>query len=685
MFLKKGFLFFAALAFLVFMGQASAGPNESAMLSLDLIVDGGAGNQTDDGVTSGTVSGQGTTIAVEVFATGVTTPLVGFVVQFDFDASLLTFSKAENSAFAFTIPEPTGTNFAATSPVTLDASGFLARAEFTTAADVTGQEFSLGIKSVTLSESSTSSDEIMTTSAIMFNVQPKVMSDAGGSVIIPREGSVSTTVTVANFAPDATITFTVEPEGAVELMQDGTTLTLTASGTEVIDVSVTASDGTTTTAPVAIQFVPFHLAAIPALDIDDSGNGMNNGNTSGTAVAGDNIVVEVFAGELSGAIGGANITFSIDPPTAAAPTGGASVDGLTVLGVAGGTVSFGASAAEGVTLGTNGYLGTVAFTAGPDVAADTEFTISVTDFTVLLASGDTPMPSVEPLMFNVQPKLTSDVGELVTIPRGGSATAVITAAGFAGDVAFTVGDPEGAATVESASDGATVTLTASGFGSAVVMVTATDGTATREITIQFDEQVAVELSAFVGEVVEDRVVLNWETASQTNNAGFRVLRSTDQETYEVVSDLIAGAGTTDQLMDYTFEDASLPAVEKVYYVLEQIDIDGTVQRSNPIEVLLGARFLDLPTEFSSAVYPNPFNPSTTISYNLPADADVSIVIYDAIGQEIRQLMSERHTAGRYSIPWDAKDHLGRSVGSGVYIAKIKAGQNTAIQKMLLLK
>ncbi|MDP6037925.1 MAG: T9SS type A sorting domain-containing protein, partial [Candidatus Latescibacteria bacterium] len=190
---------------------------------------------------------------------------------------------------------------------------------------------------------------------------------------------------------------------------------------------------------------------------------------------------------------------------------------------------------------------------------------------------------------------------------------------------------------------------------------------------------------FAGEAVEGHVVLNWATASQTNNAGFRVLRSTDQENFEVVSDLIAGAGTTDALVDYSFTDAIIPAAEQVYYVLEQIDLDGTIHRSNPIEVLLGARFLNLPTEFASAVYPNPFNPSTTISYDLPAEADVSIVIYDAIGQEIRQLVSQQHTAGRYSIQWDAKDHLGRSVGSGVYIAKILAGQNSVTQKMLLLK
>ena len=103
MLLKKEFLFSAVLTLLVFVGQAAAGPNANAVLSLDLIADGGAGNQRDDGVTSGTVSGQGTKIAVEVFAKGVTTSLIGVSVEFDFDASVLTYVKAENSAFFYHI------------------------------------------------------------------------------------------------------------------------------------------------------------------------------------------------------------------------------------------------------------------------------------------------------------------------------------------------------------------------------------------------------------------------------------------------------------------------------------------------------------------------------------------------------------------------------------------------------
>ena len=159
-----------------------AGSNANATVTIDLIPNGGAGNQSDDGVTSGTVSGQGTKIAVEVFAKGVTTPLQGMAINFDFDASVLTFVKVENSAFLFAIPDSTGGNFAATAPVTLATSGFIGRAEFTTAVDVTGRAFTLGIQSVTLAESSTLRDVITTTDVISFNATSSPDFDGDGTV-----------------------------------------------------------------------------------------------------------------------------------------------------------------------------------------------------------------------------------------------------------------------------------------------------------------------------------------------------------------------------------------------------------------------------------------------------------------------------------------------------------------------
>ena len=163
--------------------KIALGNNANAVLSLDLISDGGAGNRRDAGVTTGAVAGRGTKIALEVFATGVTTTLRGVILRFDFDASLVSFVKAENSAFSLSLPEGSvGAALAATSPATLASSGFLARAEFETVADVTGRAFSIGIESVELAESSTSSDLLTTTSEISFNATPSPDFDGDGTV-----------------------------------------------------------------------------------------------------------------------------------------------------------------------------------------------------------------------------------------------------------------------------------------------------------------------------------------------------------------------------------------------------------------------------------------------------------------------------------------------------------------------
>jgi hypothetical protein len=233
----------------------------------------------------------------------------------------------------------------------------------------------------------------------------------------------------------------------------------------------------------------------------------------------------------------------------------------------------------------------------------------------------------------------------------------------------------------------TITLGASGTGKMTATIIAAAGTSKDTSTVVFDVPVPAELSAFAGVFADGKVQLNWTTVSQTNNAGWKVLRSTDNVNFEPISGIVSGAGTSNEQLAYGYTDVNLPSgVEKVYYILEQVDLNGTVTRSRVAEVLLGGRFTDTPKEFSTAVYPNPFNPATTIAYNLPEAAKVSIVIYDAIGQQVRTLVGNVDAAaGRYTAQWDARDDAGRQVASGVYFAHITAGKFTGKQKMLLLK
>ncbi|HQU72826.1 MAG TPA: FlgD immunoglobulin-like domain containing protein, partial [Calditrichia bacterium] len=84
-------------------------------------------------------------------------------------------------------------------------------------------------------------------------------------------------------------------------------------------------------------------------------------------------------------------------------------------------------------------------------------------------------------------------------------------------------------------------------------------------------------------------------------------------------------------------------------------------------------------------YPNPFNPTTTIAYELPRAGEVSLVIYNVLGQVVRTLVSGQHGAGRFQAIWDARNDLGERVGSGIYLYRFDSGDYHEIRKMILLK
>ena len=84
-------------------------------------------------------------------------------------------------------------------------------------------------------------------------------------------------------------------------------------------------------------------------------------------------------------------------------------------------------------------------------------------------------------------------------------------------------------------------------------------------------------------------------------------------------------------------------------------------------------------------FPNPFNPITTLSYDLPKDNDVRLAIFDMLGNEVAILVNTRQQAGFKSIQWDATDSYGKQVSAGVYLYQIQAGEFVQTKKMVLLK
>jgi hypothetical protein len=84
-------------------------------------------------------------------------------------------------------------------------------------------------------------------------------------------------------------------------------------------------------------------------------------------------------------------------------------------------------------------------------------------------------------------------------------------------------------------------------------------------------------------------------------------------------------------------------------------------------------------------YPNPFNPLTTIRYDLPEDGFVNVTIYDMMGRTVKIVVTEEQSAGVKSVQWDATDSFGKPVSAGVYLYQIQVGEYMQTKKMVLLK
>jgi hypothetical protein len=186
--------------------------------------------------------------------------------------------------------------------------------------------------------------------------------------------------------------------------------------------------------------------------------------------------------------------------------------------------------------------------------------------------------------------------------------------------------------------------------------------------------VPVELTSFSAQVVGESVVLNWQTASELNNSGFEIQRST-QGSELVTIGFTPGHGTTTESKNYRFVDANLSAGNYTYR-LKQVDFNGTFSYSSEVNVDVTA-----PLQFELAQnYPNPFNPSTTIKFALPQSSNVTLKVYNALGQEVSTLINQFMESGLHTINFDASN-----LNSGIYFYRLDSGQFSEVRKMTLIK
>ena len=191
---------------------------------------------------------------------------------------------------------------------------------------------------------------------------------------------------------------------------------------------------------------------------------------------------------------------------------------------------------------------------------------------------------------------------------------------------------------------------------------------------EFDESdLPVELTSFNALLSGSDITLQWETASELNNAGFQLEMQFRGNEYAPVA-FIEGNGTTQSTRYYSH---TLPGLSAGLYVfrLKQIDFDGTFAYSEALSISVNP-----PAYSLGQSYPNPFNPQTRIEYVVPVASNVELTVFDLLGKKVHTLVNAQQLPGTYSVLFDAGD-----LPNGTYIYRLKAGLFEESKTMVLLR
>lgn len=185
----------------------------------------------------------------------------------------------------------------------------------------------------------------------------------------------------------------------------------------------------------------------------------------------------------------------------------------------------------------------------------------------------------------------------------------------------------------------------------------------------------IELTYFEARLVEGQILLLWETATETNNAGFDVEHEIGSDVFVTIGH-VEGHGTSLEPKLYSFSiDKVDPGLHR--YRLKQIDLDGAVSYSDVVETLV-----TVPDRYVlEAAYPNPFNPSTRVRFAVASEQNVRVDLYDDGGRLVRTLYDKTTAADQMQTL-----HVdGTRLSSGNYSVHLTGEFFTASERITLVK
>jgi len=225
-----------------------------------------------------------------------------------------------------------------------------------------------------------------------------------------------------------------------------------------------------------------------------------------------------------------------------------------------------------------------------------------------------------------------------------------------------------------------------------------------DLTSFGDFSLPVHLSSFTARAGDGIVTLQWITESEKDNAGFEILRAVaGDSSYLLLSSYIHNPALRGQLSTntrtiYKFEDRLVANEVSYWYQLVDVEVNGKKNFHGPVTAtphaaggeVTNSGMSNLPESFVlHPNFPNPFNPSTTLRFDIPQLSsnlpEVSLTVFNTLGQRVRLLFQGHLPAGHYSLDWEGTDDKGIVMPGGSYYAVLKAGYLTRTVQMVYLK
>ena len=210
-----------------------------------------------------------------------------------------------------------------------------------------------------------------------------------------------------------------------------------------------------------------------------------------------------------------------------------------------------------------------------------------------------------------------------------------------------------------------------------------------------DNSLPVTLAAFSSRSLDGGIQLTWSTASEIENQGFIISRKElkSHQWEEIASFLeqedLLGHGSTPRGFDYSYMDEKVTPGVTYSYLLSDVDYQG--KRTDHADRIVTVTYSPTENQLSPATiklvstYPNPFNPTLNIQYDLSASSPVKFTIYDIKGHLVWSYVVEHLSAGKHILQWNGRDRQANPLPSGLYFLHYAAREEHGLRKITLLR